>query len=126
MQPAIAGVMDGLVGIAEMLYSTMATGVNPRLRKELFSMGVKLALELIDPKTWEEKQASAAEVMSKIQGGDYLNAIFKTPDEILAALHIKKPATVTVTSEPVVVTYERMSETPDELEEGAVWRKLSA
>ena len=135
MNPAIAGVADGVVGAGEMVYSTMAEGVNPRLRKELFSMGTKMVMELLDPKTWTEKKAAAEEVMAKINDGDVIGAIFKTPEDILKALGLEKEKPVKV----VKTTKEEVEDTgsvvevpvveeaqPQGEEEEEKWRKMSA
>lgn len=127
MQPAVAGVAEGVVGIGTLLYSTMAEGVDPRLRKELFSMGTKLALEVLDPRTWESKKASADIVMSKINQGDIVGALFKPPEDILKALGIKeqKKKTYTPPKKKAVVKVQTEVENVEE-EEEEMWRKLSA
>ena len=135
MNPAIAGVVDGVVGAGEMLYSTMAEGVNPRLRKETFSMGTKMVMELLDPKTWTQRKTAAEEVKSKIEEGDVIGAIFKPPEEILKALGLesKKPVKVVKTTKGEVSTNSNVVEVPVESgneepleKDEEMWRKLSA
>ena len=135
MQPAISGVVEGIVGAGTLLYSTMAEGVDPRLRKELFSMGTKLGLEVIDPRTWEAKKTSAEQVRAKIEEGDIVGALFKPPEDILKALGLKEKKPVekvkrTKVKEEVSSVVEVPVESGSEIEEGQeedeMWRKLSA
>ena len=128
MPPAVSGVSQGVIGAGEMLYSTMAEGVNPRLRKELFSMGTKMVMEILDPLTWESKKASAEEVMGKIQSGDIIGALFKTPEEItkIFGQEPKKVVTTKSNVSEVVVPVMEEAANVEESDEEEVWRKLSA
>lgn len=137
LKPVWSAVLQALIGSGAMLYSTFAEGVSPRLRKELFSLGTHSVLEIIDPASWMNIKASAEEVGELIKEGDYVNAIFKPPEEILKTFGIKpkkkkketkKKVTEESTEEDfnVEIEEEEGEEVEEEEEEEEKWRRLSA
>ena len=135
MPPAISGVSDGLVGAGTMLYSTLAEGVDSRLRKEMFSMGTNLILEVLDPRTWEARKASGLEVKAKIENGDLLGALFRPREEIENLFGLNKESTPhtapqrvseDVASNVVEVPVQSEPAVEENYGEETKWRKLSA
>lgn len=132
LKPFWSTVFQSLIGVGTMLYSTMAEGVSPRLRKEMFTFGTHCVLELLDPGTWKSVSASAQETAELIKEGDYVNAIFKPPEEVLKTFGVKpkktkKEKTVRTEEEVPSVNIEVEEEVEEEEEEEKErWRSLSA